>query len=188
VSAVTPDAAGSPAGSGPAAGGTEPSIGDLVRDASTQLSTLVRAEIELAKAEIATSAKRAGIGAGFFGAAAAIAVFSFVFLFITLAEVLIEIGLARWLAYLIVWVFFLLLAALCALLGRMFLRRVRPPERTVQTVQAAARLARHPTMTSAEQAEADEAEKAKQAGAQPAGAQPAGAKQDQQAGPGGSTI
>jgi Putative Actinobacterial Holin-X, holin superfamily III len=169
VSAVTPDAAGSPAGSGPAAG-TEPSIGDLVRDASTQLSTLVRAEIELAKAEIATSAKRAGTGAGFFGAAAAILVFSFVFLFITLAEVLVEIGLARWLAYLIVWVFFLLLAGLCALLGRTFVRRIGKPQRTVETVQATARWARHPTRTAAEQAEADEAEKA------------------QQAGPGGSTI
>ncbi len=175
MSAVTPDAAGGPAGSGTATSGPEPSIGDLVRDASTQLSTLVRAEIELAKAEIATSAKRAGIGAGFFGAAAAIAVFSFVFLFITLAEVLVEIGLARWLAYLIVWVFFLLLAVLCALLGRMFVRRVGKPERTVETVQATARWARHPTRTSAEQAEAEQA-------------QPAEAKQAQQAGPGASTI
>ncbi|REX87050.1 phage holin family protein, partial [Mycobacterium tuberculosis] len=35
----------------PHAGPAEPSIGDLIKDATTQMSTLVRAEVELARAE-----------------------------------------------------------------------------------------------------------------------------------------
>ena len=44
------------------------SIGTLMSNASQQVSTLVRGEIELAKAEVTTSAKRGGIGAAAFAA------------------------------------------------------------------------------------------------------------------------
>ena len=63
------------------------SIGDLVKDASAQISSLVRSEVELAKAEVATSAKKAGIGIGLFAGAAVILAYSSFFLFFTLAEV-----------------------------------------------------------------------------------------------------
>jgi Putative Actinobacterial Holin-X, holin superfamily III len=42
----------------PHAAKADPSIGDLVKDATTQVSTLVRAEVELARAEITRDVKK----------------------------------------------------------------------------------------------------------------------------------
>jgi uncharacterized membrane protein YqjE len=123
----------------------QPSVGELVRQASEHVSTLVRGEIELAKAELSGTVKRAGIGGGLLAAAAAVLVFSVPFLFVVLAEVLVAIGLYRWLSYLIVWVVFLLVAAVLALIGRRQLKKVRKPERTLETVKETAAWARHPT-------------------------------------------
>ena len=123
----------------------QPSVGELVRQASEHISTLVRGEIELAKTELSGSVKRAGIGGGILAAAGAVLFFSVPFLFVVLAEVLVAIGLDRWLAYLIVWVLFLLIAGVLALIGRSQLRKVRPPARTMETVKETAAWARHPT-------------------------------------------
>jgi membrane protein implicated in regulation of membrane protease activity len=57
----------------------------------------------------------------------------------------VAIGLPRWSAYLIVWVLFLLVAAVLALLGRRSLKKVRKPERTIETMRDTAAWARHPT-------------------------------------------
>jgi uncharacterized membrane protein YqjE len=123
----------------------QPSVGELVRQASEHVSTLVRSEIELAKAELSGSVKRAGVGGGMLVAAGAVLLLSLPFLFVVLAEALVALGLWRWLAYLIVWVFFLLVAAVLALIGRSQLRKVRKPERTMETVKDTAAWARHPT-------------------------------------------
>ena len=48
----------------------EASIGQLVHEASESLSTIIRGEIELAKLELSSSVKNAGVGAGMFAAAA----------------------------------------------------------------------------------------------------------------------
>ena len=125
----------------------QPSVGELVRQASEHVSTLVRGEIELAKAELSGSVKRAGIGGGMLAAAAAVLLFSVPFLFVVLAEVLVAIGLWRWLSYLIVWVVFLLVAGVLALIGRSQLKKVRKPERTIRTAKDTAAWARHPTST-----------------------------------------
>lgn len=123
----------------------QPSVGELVRQASEHVSTLVRGEIELAKAELSSSVKRAGIGGGMLAAAAVVLLLSVPFLFVVLAEVLVAIDLPRWLSYLIVWVFFLLIAGVLALIGRSQLKKVRKPERTMETVKETAAWARHPT-------------------------------------------
>src|SRR5660398_79662 len=52
-----------------------PSIGELVASLSEKLSTLIRAEIQLAKTEMAEKAKNAGIGIGLFAAAGTLAFF-----------------------------------------------------------------------------------------------------------------
>ena len=52
-----------------AAGGERPSIGEMLSEISTDITTLVRQEVELAKAEVQQSAKRAGKGAGMFAGA-----------------------------------------------------------------------------------------------------------------------
>jgi len=123
----------------------QPSVGELVRQASEHASTLVRAEVELAKAELSDTVKRGGIGGGLLAAAGVIALFSVPFLFVVLAEGLVAIGLWRWLSYLIVWVLFLLIAGVLALVGRAQLKKVRKPERTLETVKDTAAWARHPT-------------------------------------------
>jgi hypothetical protein len=47
---------------------SEASIAELIKQLSEQSSRLARQEVELAKAELAIKGKRAGIGAGMFGA------------------------------------------------------------------------------------------------------------------------
>jgi hypothetical protein len=121
------------------------SVGELVRDASEQVSTLVRAEIELAKAELGATVKRGGIAAALFSIAAVVLLLSLPFAFVALAEGLVAAGLWRWLSYLVVMALFWLIAGLLALLGRRSLRRLRKPERTLETVKDTARWARHPT-------------------------------------------
>ena len=111
----------------------EGSIGDLVKDASAQISSLVRSEIELAKTEVATSAKKAGIGGGLFAAAAVILAYSSFFLFFTIAEVL-DTFLPRWLAFLIVFLFMLVLVGVLALVGLKQIKGVKKPEKTIASV------------------------------------------------------
>lgn len=113
----------------------QPSLGELVKDASTYLATLVHSEIELAKTEITGSLKKGVQGVGFFGAAGVVAVFSLVFLLISLAEGLVQLGLYRWAAYLIVWFLLVVIAAVAALIGWRKVKTVKKPERTIETLK-----------------------------------------------------
>jgi membrane protein implicated in regulation of membrane protease activity len=124
----------SPAPRDGSAGTTEPSVGTLVQSAMADFSTLVRGEIELAKAEVGKSAKKAGIGAGAFGAAGVVLAFSAFFFFIAVAEFLTWLGLTRWISYLIVWFALVLVAGLAALIGRRFIKKIEKPERTLETL------------------------------------------------------
>jgi membrane protein implicated in regulation of membrane protease activity len=98
------------------------------------VSTLVRSEIELAKAEIGRSAKKAGVGAGLFGVAGVMAAFAGIFFFIALAELLTWLGLLRWLSYLIVFALLLFVAVVAALIGMRMLKKIEKPERTMETL------------------------------------------------------
>jgi hypothetical protein len=117
-----------------AAGSAEPSVGVLAQSAMADVSTLIRSEIELAKAEIGTSAKRAGVSIGSFVVAGVMATFAAIFFFIALAEFLTWLGLPRWISYLIVFVLLLLLAGVAALVGRQVLKRIEKPARTLETL------------------------------------------------------
>jgi hypothetical protein len=112
----------------------EPTIGTLVQSAMADVSTLIRAEVELAKAEVGKSAKKAGIGAGAFGAAGVVLAFSGFFFGIAFAEFLTWLGLERWISYLIVWFLLVLLAGVAALFGRRQIRKIEKPERTLETL------------------------------------------------------
>jgi membrane protein implicated in regulation of membrane protease activity len=112
----------------------EPSVGTLVQSAMADVSTLVRAEIELAKAELGKSAKKAGIAGGAFGGAGVVLAFSGFFFGIAFAEFLTWLGLERWISYLIVWFLLVLLAGLAALIGRRFIKKIEKPERTLETL------------------------------------------------------
>ncbi|MEP7161142.1 MAG: phage holin family protein [Dermatophilaceae bacterium] len=109
----------------------EPTIGRLVHDAFTDTSTLVRSEIELAKAEISTDVKKVGKGGGMLAAAGVVALFALTFLLHTVA-IAIGVVLPLWAGYLIVTVVLLLVAGVLALIGKKALSAVRgKPERTI---------------------------------------------------------
>jgi hypothetical protein len=113
----------------------EPSVGSLVQSAMADVSTLIRGEVELAKSEIGRSAKKAGIGAGAFGAAGVVLAFSMFFLFIAIAEALRALGLPRWLSYLIVFAFLVLVAGLAAFIGIRTIKKIEKPERTIESLK-----------------------------------------------------
>lgn len=119
----------------PASHRAEPSLGSLVADAHASFSTLLHGEIELAKLEVKTSVKKAGTGAGFFAAAGVVLAFSLTFAFIALAEGLVALHIWRWAAYLIVFGFLVLLAALCVLIGIRQVKRVKAPRQTIETTK-----------------------------------------------------
>lgn len=114
-----------------------PSVGTLVKEASTHFSTLLRSEIELAKTEVKTEVKKGVAGSGMLAAAGVIVAVALPFLFVALAELLTDpIGLARWLSYLIVFVLFLLVAGVLAMVGIRKVKKIRAPERTISSMKA----------------------------------------------------
>lgn len=120
----------------------EQSIGMLVREAMVQLSTLVRSEIELARAEILGEVRKAIKGSIYFVLALTVLGFSTFFLFFTLAEGLAQLGLFRWAAYGIVFLLMLLAAVLFGLLGFLRVRKIRAPRRTIDSLREAAQITR----------------------------------------------
>jgi hypothetical protein len=111
----------------------ETSIGKLVHDASESVSTIIRGEIELAKLELRSTIKNAGVGAGMFAAAAVLLMFSLTFGLIALAEGLIAAGLYRWLGYLVVFALLLLIIGALVFLGIKKIKRVKAPQQTIDT-------------------------------------------------------
>ncbi len=111
----------------------EASIGTLISNATTQMSSLFRAEVELAKTELATEAKKGAIGGGLFGAAGTIALYSSFFFFFFAAE-LLAVWLERWAAFLIVFLVMLVAAALLALFGWRKVKKISAPKATIESV------------------------------------------------------
>ena len=111
------------------------SIGALVSDISADLSTLMRQEVALAKAEVKDSATKAGKGAGMLGGAGYAGHFLVLFLSLALwmgvANLIDSLG---W-AALIVAVLWGIVAAVLAVLGRTELKKVEGVPRTTDTAQ-----------------------------------------------------
>ena len=126
-------------------GPQEPSIGSLVQSAMADVSTLIRSEIELAKAEVTGSAKKAAIGGGALAAAGVVLAFSSFFLFFAVAELLARYLMPRWVAFLVVFVLLVLLAAVVGFIGSRFLKRIQKPERTIETLKDLPEIARRDT-------------------------------------------
>jgi uncharacterized membrane protein YqjE len=110
--------------------------GELVKDLSQQVSTLVRQELELAKVELTAKGKQAGIGAGMFGGAGLFALYG-VGALVACAILALSTAVAGWLAALIVAVVLFAIAGVLALMGKGRARRATPPvpEQTVETVK-----------------------------------------------------
>lgn len=103
------------------------SVGELVGQATEQLSLLVRQEVALAKEELTEKGRRAGRGGGLLGAAGAVAYVGFM----TLAAAgvaALSLVLDVWAAALIVMAVLFVIAAVLAAVGRAQLRRATPPK------------------------------------------------------------
>jgi hypothetical protein len=116
---------------------SEQSIGRLVGDATQHLSTLVRAEVELAKAEAVREVKKGLQGTVFFLIALTVGLYSTFFLFFFFGELLSE-WLKRWAAFLIVFGAMLAVTGVTALIGWRRFKKVRAPERTIRTLKETA--------------------------------------------------
>jgi Putative Actinobacterial Holin-X, holin superfamily III len=114
----------------------ERSTGELMRDLSNQTATLVRQEIELAKAELSVKAKHAGIGAGMFGGAGIVGLYALGALTACLILAL-STAVAGWLAALIVTVVYGAIAGVLALTGKGKVQQATPPvpERAVESTK-----------------------------------------------------
>jgi uncharacterized membrane protein YqjE len=121
------------------------SIGELVGSLSRDLSTLVRQEVDLAKAEMSEKGKKAGLGAGMFGGAGVAAHLSLISLSVT-AILILNAWLRDWLAALLVTLFWAAAAGLLAVRGRQELRQLGGPvpEQTKETIKEDIEWAKNP--------------------------------------------
>ena len=120
-------------------------IGELVKDLSAQTSTLVRQEIELAKAELQQQGKVAGKGAGMLAGAAVAGLLALGALTAALIA-LLDKAMATWVAALIVMALWAVVALVLAKSGQKALQRATPPApQTVETVKEDIQWAKNPT-------------------------------------------
>jgi uncharacterized membrane protein YqjE len=114
----------------------EHSVGELVKELTEDMRTLVRKEIELGKLELADKGKRAGVGAGLLGGGATFALLALGALTATLIGVL-DTAMDFWLAALIVTVLWAAVAAVLAMTGKNKVQEATPPvpEETVESVK-----------------------------------------------------
>ena len=121
---------------GPARPVTDQSTSELVQRASEQITTLVRDEIALAKAELTEKGKHAGIGVGLFGGGGVLALYGLGALLATII-IALDLMMPLWLAALIVAVIWLAVAGVLALTGKSKVQQATPPvpEQTQQSVK-----------------------------------------------------
>jgi uncharacterized membrane protein YqjE len=116
---------------------TDRSVGELVHRLTTQVSTLARKEMELAKVELSQKGKVFGIGGGMIGAAGLVAVLGLGALtagvILGLATVIDE----AWVAALIVAAAYLAIAGVLALVGKRRIETASPlvPEQASESVK-----------------------------------------------------
>ena len=113
--------------------GGERTLGQLVADASKDLSAIVRSEVALAKVEVKRDVVAGVAGAAMFVVAGVFAFLALILLLIAAAYGLVAAGLSPWLAFLIVGAALLLIGALLVLIGKRRLGKIGPPARTIAT-------------------------------------------------------
>jgi hypothetical protein len=120
------------------------SVGELFATASRDLSELVHMEIELAKAELAATAKKGGAGAGLLVVAGAVGFFAAAFLLTAAAFGISALGVALGYGFVCVGGFLLLVALAAAVAGALGLRTVKGPQRTKLTMSDNVAWAKNP--------------------------------------------
>ncbi|MER7369490.1 phage holin family protein [Nonomuraea wenchangensis] len=109
----------------------------LVSDLSVQVTRLVKDELRLARMELTAKGKRAGLGAGLFGAAGTAAFYGGAALMAAVI-LLLALVMPAWVAALVVGVVLLVVAAVLGLVGKNQVQRATPPvpEETIASVKA----------------------------------------------------
>jgi Putative Actinobacterial Holin-X, holin superfamily III len=112
------------------------STAELMKELSEQMSTLVRQELELAKAEFRVKGKKAGLGAGMFGGAGLFGLFALGALTACLIAAL-SLAMATWLAALIVAAVYGAISGALALIGKGKVEEGTPPvpEQAVESLK-----------------------------------------------------
>lgn len=114
----------------------ERSLGDLFSDLSRETTTLVRQEVQLAKAELTQSATEVARGIGMLVAGGAVAYTGLLFLLLAIVFGLIEAGWDAWLSALIVGLVVVAIGAVLVLRARESLKPANlAPQKTIETVK-----------------------------------------------------
>lgn len=114
---------------------SEASTGQLIVQATDDISRLIREEMQLARRDLVTSGKRVGIGIGLFGLAGTLALYGLGALIATVILAIAQ-GLDAWLAALIVSVVLFVAAGAAALIGKGSVSRApEPPKQRMASVK-----------------------------------------------------
>jgi hypothetical protein len=116
---------------------TDASVSDLVKQASEQISQLMRQELRLAQAEVKQKGKRFGIGGGLFSGAGVIGFIALQALAAT-AIVALDLVWPLWCAALVVAAVLIAVAAVLAAVGKKQVSQAVPPapEQAIDGVKA----------------------------------------------------
>ncbi|WP_292768774.1 phage holin family protein [Microbacterium sp. UBA3486] len=114
--------------------GANESLGDLLSEVTGDLSTLMRQELALAKAELRESAKNTGRGAGMLGGAAYAGSMVVLFLSIALWAALATLVGGGW-SGVIVAAIWAVIAAVLFVIGKVQLKKVKGAPQTMETLQ-----------------------------------------------------
>jgi uncharacterized membrane protein YqjE len=112
----------------------DPTLGKLVMDAQRDISTLISKEIQLAKTELKISVKHGGVGLGLFAGAAFLGLLGIIMLSVSIAYFIHWNGEGldlHW-AFLIVFLLYVLVAGVLALVGVKQVKQVKAPERAIE--------------------------------------------------------
>ena len=113
----------------------EKSLGELVGDMTSEISSLMRKEVELAKVELKEEVGKAGKAGGMLGAGAVAGYFALLFASLALAW-LLDQAMPIALAFFLVAVLYGIAAAVLITRGRQQIKQVDPvPRQTVETLK-----------------------------------------------------
>lgn len=109
-------------------GSQDTSILKLVKSVSADAQKLLKAQGELVQTELKGSQKEAAATGGMFAGAAVFGGLGLVFLLVTIAYVLVQLGLPTWAGFGIVTAFLLIVAMILGLVGRSRAKNIKGPE------------------------------------------------------------
>ncbi|MCB0915641.1 MAG: phage holin family protein [Actinobacteria bacterium] len=115
---------------------SEPSIPELVTSATADVKLLISDQIALTKMELQSSARTAGKSMALLAVAAFLGVLFFVFLLVTIAYVLVAVGLPVWAGFGIVALVLGIVAAILGIVGKKRMESLQGPQESIAQIEA----------------------------------------------------